>query len=111
MHDFEEEVVVKPSRKFVGNGLFAKSSFVEGQMIFRCFPYNRYQPLNFINHSCSPNCRMQTYAVIAKRQIAAGEELTIDYREIRFTVGREEFTCYCGAPNCGDVIRIGVASA
>jgi uncharacterized protein len=55
-----------------------------------------------INHSCEPNCRSETIRghvwIIARRDIAAGEELTFDYgfpyREWRF------HPCACGAPSC-----------
>ena len=55
-----------------------------------------------INHSCEPNCRAETIRgriwIIAKRDIAAGAELTFDYgygfREWR------THPCRCGAKRC-----------
>lgn len=55
----------------------------------------------YVNHSCSPNC---TYLLefdnisVAKRDIAAGEEITEDYRCYHGHV--ESFECKCGAPKC-----------
>ena len=58
----------------------------------------------YINHSCEPNCVLQTTGraiwVVALRDIEAGEELThrynYEYDPARYT----EFPCYCGAHNC-----------
>jgi SET domain-containing protein len=55
----------------------------------------------FINHSCSPNtffrCTSQRAEIYALRDIAAGEELTVDYGESQHD-GR--LPCRCGAPGC-----------
>lgn len=60
----------------------------------------------FINHSCNPNCtckmieddtRQKHIMIIAKRDIAPGEEITYDYQ---FAVESEKLACLCGAPNC-----------
>ena len=57
--------------------------------------------LRFTNHSCAPNAvlrirqgRVELYAI---RDVAAGEELTVDYGESHHE-GR--LTCRCGAPRC-----------
>jgi SET domain-containing protein len=59
----------------------------------------------FINHSCAPNCfsrithgRMLFFAL---RDIAVGEEITLDYTPSQHP-GRR---CTCGAPNCRGVMR------
>jgi uncharacterized protein len=58
-------------------------------------------PLRFTNHSCRPNAvlrirqgRVEFYAM---RDIAAGEELTVDYGE---THHEGRLQCRCGAPGC-----------
>lgn len=55
----------------------------------------------FINHSCAPNtffrCTPQRAEIYALRDIAAGEELTVDYGESQHN-GR--LPCRCGAPGC-----------
>ena len=55
----------------------------------------------FINHSCAPNtffrCTAERAEIYALRDIAAGEELTVDYGESQHN-GR--LPCRCGAPGC-----------
>jgi SET domain-containing protein len=59
-------------------------------------------PGSLINHSCRPNCRAceedGRVFYYALRNIAAGEELTIDYN--LGNSSEREMPCYCGAPNC-----------
>lgn len=57
---------------------------------------------NFINHSCDPNVWMQDeVTLIARRDIAVGEELTVDYAMFE---GDEEWVspwkCRCGSALC-----------
>ena len=58
-------------------------------------------PMRFTNHSCQPNGRLtirdgriEFYAI---RDIAIGEEITVDYGE---THHEGRLTCRCGAPGC-----------
>ena len=59
-----------------------------------------------INHSCEPNCTTIRWVVkgedrigiFALRDIAQGEEITIDYSWSPSEVGDQP--CYCGAPSC-----------
>ncbi len=60
----------------------------------------------FINHSCAPNCRTEVVRgriwIVARRDIAAGEELTYDYG---FPVAEWRLhPCRCGAPRCAGFI-------
>jgi SET domain-containing protein len=59
----------------------------------------------FINHSCDPNtffrCTPTRAEVYARRDIAPGEELTVDYGESHHN-GR--LKCRCGAKNCRGAI-------
>ena len=56
---------------------------------------------HYINHSCEPNAYMRiTYGHVlffARRDIAAGEEITIDYEQ---TLLPDSKRCYCGAKSC-----------
>lgn len=58
----------------------------------------------FINHSCAPNCFSRVVRghmlFFALRDIAAGEEITLDYTPSQHP-GRP---CTCGAPNCRGVM-------
>ncbi len=71
-----------------------------GEMI-GTFDWSRAQHVsNFMNHSCAPN---MTYGddddIIAVRDIAFDEELTIDYAN--FTVNVDQlFSCRCETPAC-----------
>jgi hypothetical protein len=56
----------------------------------------------FINHSCAPNCDAEDHEgriwVVARRDIAVGEELTYNYN-----FDLEDYPdnpCHCGAPAC-----------
>jgi SET domain-containing protein len=58
-------------------------------------------PMRYTNHSCRPNARLclrqgrvEFYAL---RQIATGEEITVDYGE---THHAGKLACRCGAPGC-----------
>jgi SET domain-containing protein len=58
-------------------------------------------PLRFTNHSCQPNAvlrirqgRVEFYAM---RDIAVGEEITVNYGE---THHEGQLRCRCGAPGC-----------
>ena len=56
------------------------------------------------NHSCSPNTAYAGLDVVALRDIAHGEELTLDYE--RFcNENMEPFECSCGSPACRGFIH------
>jgi len=66
----------------------------------------------FVNHSCSPNCRMIKWIVAGQprmalfagdRPIMSGEELTYDYNFDPFSAKNVQ-KCLCGAPNCRGVL-------
>jgi SET domain-containing protein len=64
----------------------------------------------FINHSCEPNCRAEQDRgriwIIAKRDIAAGEEITYDYGYSFDDWAANP--CLCGAANCaGFIVGLG----
>jgi hypothetical protein len=57
----------------------------------------------YINHSCNPNCGIRgEITFVALRDIAANEELTIDYAFI----DNEDysFQCNCGEPGCRSIV-------
>lgn len=51
------------------------------------------------NHSCDANTRFDGLDVVARRDIAVGEELTLDYHEL-LDGESESFDCRCGAGSC-----------
>ncbi len=55
------------------------------------------------NHSCEPNTGVQgQILIVARRPIAAGEELTFDYDTTE--ISAEPFECRCGSARCRGTI-------
>lgn len=58
-------------------------------------------PMRYTNHSCRPNARLDIrqgrVEFYALRDIAVGEEITVNYGE---THHEGRLTCRCGAPGC-----------
>ncbi len=58
-------------------------------------------PMRFTNHSCAPNARLAIRGgrveFYALRDIAPGDEVTVDYGE---THHEGRLRCRCGAPGC-----------
>lgn len=62
-------------------------------------------PADYVNHSCDPNGGLSgQIALVAMRDIAAGQEITFDYA-MSDGSDYDEFTCECGSPNCRGTIR------
>ncbi len=57
-----------------------------------------------LNHSCDPNCWLDGLDLAARRPIAAGEEITIDYATF-CNEAMSDFPCSCGSPQCRGIIR------
>ncbi|EFX04875.1 histone-lysine n-methyltransferase [Grosmannia clavigera kw1407] len=66
----------------------------------------------FVNHSCSPNCRMIKWIVSGQPRIAlfagdrpimTGEELTYDYNFDPYS-SKNVQTCLCGSENCRGIL-------
>lgn len=69
----------------------------------------RWRP---INHSCDPNCIFDaphSLNVVAAREIAAGEDLNMDYATFCDET-MKPFQCICGAPCCRGLIAPDAAS-
>jgi hypothetical protein len=60
-----------------------------------------------LNHSCDSNLWMaDEVTLVARRDIATGEELTVDYALFTVQPGWElDRPCRCGAPNCRGAIK------
>ncbi|MGE0027735.1 MAG: SET domain-containing protein [Thermoleophilia bacterium] len=60
----------------------------------------------WINHSCDPNCETRqtegSIEILALRGIAAGEELTFDYRLVLDDEDGDDgtYACACGSARC-----------
>lgn len=57
-----------------------------------------------INHSCDPNAWLDGLDMVARRNIAPGEQITMDYATF-CADGMQAFECSCGAADCRGVIR------
>ena len=55
------------------------------------------------NHSCDPNTVFDGLDLVAARDVARGEELTVDYAGF-LNDASESFECACGASSCRGVI-------
>jgi SET domain-containing protein len=55
-------------------------------------------PARFVNHSCDPNARAGSGRDVAVRDIAEGEEITVDY--VAEQVPDLDLLCGCGSPRC-----------
>jgi SET domain-containing protein len=66
---------------------------------------------DLVNHSCEPNAGFSLESanempiLIARRDIAPGEEITMDYNGIIDEAGWGGFACGCGASTCSGVVR------
>lgn len=111
-----------------GAGLFARRSFVPGEIVLRLEgrivarptrhtiqlgPGEHLEPSSptacpwvYLNHSCAPNVVVDVAhrVVIARHPIAAGDELRFDYDTTEWELA-EPFVCRCGAPDCVGTVR------
>lgn len=57
--------------------------------------------IGYLSHGCDPNCRldMDGFELIALRDVAAGDLLTIDYAATEHVL-HVQFACHCGADDC-----------
>jgi SET domain-containing protein len=61
---------------------------------------------SYLNHSCDPNAHVDWDGLClrAKRDIAAGEEITCDYHTTDYEL-HEQFACRCGSAKCKGKIK------
>jgi len=57
-----------------------------------------------IDHSCDPSCWLEGLDIVARRDLAAGVEITVDYATMYNEV-MPDFECTCGADSCRGTIR------
>jgi len=57
--------------------------------------------IGYLSHGCDPNAtlHMANFTLVARREIAPGDIVTIDYTETEDKLYRQ-FSCSCGATNC-----------
>ena len=59
-------------------------------------------PGAYLNHSCDPNAMRSGVKLFAWGDIAAGDEITIDYRLNAFD--GDSWPCACGSANCAGTV-------
>lgn len=103
----------------MGEALVAARAFEAGEVVFT-FDHVIWRPrrdaqtvegprghhfhdplLSRVAHACDPNCRpcFELMALMARRDIAAGERLTFDYLSTESAICAP-FDCQCGARAC-----------
>ena len=92
--DFQEYIKTVPSYDavYLGSGKNRVSTVSRNE-----------NPSNYGNHSCDPNITHVGDEMVALRDIAAGEELTVDYAQL--SPKTWSMKCNCGAKNCTGVVR------
>ena len=122
------KTLVRRKSKIHGFGIFANRDIAKGEDFYEIplssiskKPRPRHafigknswvndpQVLNYINHSCDSNIKLdiskEKPILIAKRDIKKGEEMTCDYNETE--KGGNKVACNCGSKKCrGYFIRI-----
>jgi hypothetical protein len=57
-----------------------------------------------VNHACDPSAWVEGLDVVARRPLAAGDEITLDYATL-YDERMPAFECACGSAGCRGVIR------
>ena len=57
-----------------------------------------------VNHSCDPSAWLEGLDVVARRDIAAGEEITLEYATF-YDERMPAFECACGSAHCRGTVR------
>jgi hypothetical protein len=71
----------------------------DGSRLICLLPPWEPEGVDYLNHSCRPNARVEDQLyVYADRDIAPGEEITADYRS--FNLVSEGIPCWCEEPRC-----------
>ena len=72
---------------------------LEGTKLLCLLPFWEPEGVDYLNHSCRPNARVeQQLYVYAERDIPPGEEITADYRT--FNLVPQNIRCWCPDPQC-----------
>jgi len=79
---------------------FDHCDYPDGKVVLIGFPSRH------LNHSCDPNAYLRYEAgachVIARRPVAVGEEVTVDYNVN--IAGGTAWPCHCGSPRCSGTV-------
>lgn len=122
---------IKIGKSKFGKGLFANREFKVGKVLFtftgeiihftdtislgdkESYPIqidkskylNPDEPWCFINHSCDPNCGINSnLELVAIKDIKVGDEIYFDY-STSMLERHWQMECLCEAPNCRQVVK------
>ncbi len=71
----------------------------DGNRLYYLIPFEQPDGIDFLNHSCRPNARVeQQLYVYSSVDIDAGEEITADYRT--FNLVEQRIRCWCPEGRC-----------
>ena len=95
-HSFAPGAIVHRFAGVVGDHICQHSLQVDAE---RHISGTRF--IGYLSHGCDPNAGldMTTYTLVARRDIALGDVVTIDYAETEDRLHRQ-FACQCGATCC-----------
>lgn len=120
-------VEVRPSGR-LGRGVFALRAFRKGDRVIpgivekvienrgeHTFTIHGVHvvlagPACLVNHSCDPNCvhvfnASGTFDFVARRDIAAGEQITHDTSAYEYEVAHFSQKCLCGSDRCRGEVK------
>lgn len=84
-----------------GRGIVAAVKITPCMYLFPIFvPGGVNQWINFMNHSCNPNCEIRGVEIYSIKEIQIDEELSIDYDLWTLPAYSWNFSCYCRQSNC-----------
>ncbi|QIG45065.1 hypothetical protein G5V58_21915 [Nocardioides anomalus] len=90
------------SSPIAGRGLFAVESLPAGTVVLR--PEAPVHETGPVNHACDPNLGWAGDALVALRDVAAGEELVVDYA--MSTADPDWFLrCHCPSYRCRQMVE------
>jgi SET domain-containing protein len=108
-----------PERCWLDPRVVARPSPIEGLGLFATGPIAKSEMVGILggrvidddeviargNHSCDSNLWMRDEVTLeARRDIAAGEEVTIDYA-LQTSIANWEMACNCGSQRCRKVVH------
>jgi SET domain-containing protein len=95
-----DAATLEANKEVVGN---SDIQIADGLYLAALSPDEYEDVMLYLNHSCAPNAGVRGNVIfVTMRDVAAGEELTIDYAMIDDFDG--EMTCRCGASSCRGVV-------
>lgn len=76
---------------------------VGDNLFFAATTDSETEDADYLNHSCDPNCGIKgRLKIVAMRNIAPGEEITIDYAMSESS--EYKFSCNCGSRLCRKIV-------